>query len=116
MIREIGGPPECLGTISNLAAIERRVESDPRRAIDSAAAGWHWPGTSLELPRLLDRNSGAHSRSMAAGADPPNPFAAIRHPPPLTDLALRPRPANPFRGIAIDPFLETALANSRGRR
>lgn len=114
MIREVGGSQECLGTISNLAAIERRVESDPRSAIDSAAAGWRWPGTSLESPRLLDRNSDAHSRSRATGADPPNPFAAIR-PPPLTDLALRPRPANPFRGIAIDPFLETALANSSDR-
>lgn len=115
MVREIGGPQECLGTISNLAAIEQWVESDPSGAIGSAAASWAWPVTSLESPRLLDRKSDAHARSKAAGADPPNPFAAI-HPPPLPDLALRPRPANPFRGIAIDPFLETALPNSSGRR
>lgn len=114
MIREIGGSQECLGTISNLAAIERRVESDPRSAIDSAAAGWRWPGTSLESPRLLDRNSDAHSRSMAAGADPPNPFAAIRPPPPHRPRPA-PRPANPFRGIAIDSFLEAVLTNSSDR-
>ena len=115
MVREIGGSRECLDLISKPGFFERHVESDSIRAIGSVAASWRWQVTSLESPRLLDRNSDAHSRSRAAAADPPNPFAAI-HPPPLPDLALRPRPANPFRGIAIDPFLETALPNSSGRR